>query len=140
MSPGYGTSFWKLKHTRKKFILAIMAAVLLLGYACSLSQDTATGIMGTVTIGPVNPVSRPGEPDNIPYPDASFSVRSLSNGKKLKVKSDKDGLFKVLVPEGRYVLESESGGTKLPFLKPIEVEVIKGSFTEITVNFDSGIR
>lgn len=140
MSPGYGTSSWKLNRTRKKFILAIMAAVLLLGYACGLPQDTATGIMGTVTIGPVNPVSRPGEPYNIPYPDASFSVRSLSNGKKLKVKSDKDGLFKVFVPEGRYVLESESGDIKLPFLKPVELEVVKGSFTEVDVNFDSGIR
>jgi len=121
--------------------LTIMAALFLLASACGLApsgQDT--GIMGTVTIGPINPISKPGEPDSIPYPEASFIVRSLSNGKEQKVSSDKDGDFKVLVPEGRYVLESESGGMQLPFLKPVEVEVVKGSFTEVIVSFDSGIR
>ncbi|MBP1919289.1 carboxypeptidase-like regulatory domain-containing protein [Youngiibacter multivorans] len=96
--------------------------------------------MGTVTIGPVSPVSKQGEPDSIPYPDAAFVVRNLATGKKIKAVSDKDGLFQILVPEGRYMLESESGGMQLPFLKPVEVEVIKGSFTEVVVSFDSGIR
>jgi hypothetical protein len=118
-----------------------MAALFILVSACGLApKDKDTGIMGTVTIGPVSPVSKPGEPDSVPYADASFIVRNLATGKKIKAVSDKDGLFQVLVPEGRYVLESEAGGTQLPFLKPVEVEVVKGSFTEVIVSFDSGIR
>ena len=118
-----------------------MAALFLLASACGLAPSGRdTGIMGTVTIGPINPVSKPGEPDSIPYPEASLIIMSLSNGKEQEVSSDKDGDFKVLVPEGRYVLESESGGMQLPFLKPVEVEVVKGSFTEVIVSFDSGIR
>lgn len=141
MNYRYRTSSSRIKKSRKYIILAIVAAMFLMASSCSFMQaDKDTGIKGTVTIGPINPVSKPGEPDSIPYPDASFIVRSLSSGKKIKGISDKDGEFKVLVPEGRYIIESESEGMQLPFLKPIEVEVVKGSFTEVTVGFDSGIR
>lgn len=141
MNYSYGTSSSRVKRSGKYIILALVAATFLMVSSCSLMQaDKDTGIKGTVMIGPISPVSKPGEPESIPYPDAPFIVRELSNGKKVKVISDKEGEYKVLVPEGRYVIESESEGMQLPFLKPIEVEVMKGSFTEVTVGFDSGIR
>lgn len=129
------------RNSSKHIMLAVIAGVLILAAACGLiPDDQDTGIMGTVTLGPVNPVSRPGETDSVPYPDAEFIIRNLSTGKSLKVKSDKDGMFRVFVPEGSYVLESDPDGVKLPYLKPVGVEVVKGSFTEVSLGFDTGIR
>ena len=96
--------------------LAVMAVVIVISVvfaACGGSATSTTtmaqeGIEGTVTIGPISPVSRPGEINSRPYV-ATFVIRALADNQIVAtVTSAADGTFRVSVPAGEYVVESQA--------------------------------
>lgn len=124
-----------------QFIIGIM--ILLLA-TCSMqppasANTTNTGIEGQVFIGPMCPVIRQGQacPDQ-PY-QATLTVNSLAGRKIAQVQTDQQGRFKISLAPGQYILHPESPNT-LPFASEQTVTVEDGLFTQVIVNYDSGIR
>lgn len=106
------------------------------GSSTTMAQE---GIEGTVTIGPIQPVSRPGEINSTPYV-ATFVIRALADNRIVAtVTSAADGTFRVSLPAGEYVVESQQT-SPYPFAKPQQVTVNPGGYTVIMVAYDSGIR
>jgi hypothetical protein len=55
------------------------------------------------------------------------------------VRTDAQGRFEVRLEPGGYVLATGEAEA-LPLLKPVQVTVVEGEFTDVTLGFDSGIR
>jgi hypothetical protein len=116
-------------------MLAILAAP---GTACRASAIDS-GIDGTVTIGPTEPVSRPDEDNSSPY-QAEIVVKRAPDGKMVtSFRTNADGTFHVAVPPGDYLLEPRQGDP-LPTAPVQSVTVVRGRFTLVRVDYDSGIR
>jgi len=120
-----------------KLVLASLVAAALLCAACAPTPSDS-GIRGLVTIGPVSPVQRQGEPSVSPY-SATIVVRRSGGGTAAEVTSGADGRFSVNLAPGSYVLEPKSPAV-MPFAKPQEVTVDPHRFTEVAVQYDSEIR
>ncbi|MDP3998650.1 MAG: hypothetical protein Q8P89_03475 [bacterium] len=98
-----------------------------------------SGITGKATLGPTCPVEKPGEVCSQPYRGMIVVKSSDGSGEITKFTTDAKGEFKVNLAPGSYVLENE-GQTRFPFLKEVRVEVKRDEFTEVQLNFDTGIR
>lgn len=114
--------------------------VLLLA-SCSPTTPTPpaeSGIEGQVFIGPACPVVREGEacPDQ-PY-QALLTVNNPKGERIVQVQTDADGRFKVPLWPGEYILHPES--ENIPFADNQTIIVESGAFTQVIVNYDSGIR
>ena len=123
---------------KNQFITGIM--ILLLA-TCSLQEPTPTdsGVEGQVFIGPVCPVVQEGQecPDQ-PY-QATLTVNSLGGERIAQVQTDTEGRFKLPLQPGEYILHPESPNV-LPSAADQTFIVQAGVFTQIIVNYDSGIR
>jgi hypothetical protein len=102
------------------------------------------GITGIVTLGPLRPVVREGdtEPNEKPYPDAVILIKDANGDKIIKqIKSDQNGEFTVALFPNTYTLEPQTpGGSILPRASPQTVEVKQGQYTEVKIEYDTGIR
>jgi hypothetical protein len=112
--------------------------------ACGSSTVTAppnTGIKGVVTIGPTCPVEQVGQPPCVAPLAATLAVTSADDGSVVaRVTSSDDGTFSVDLPPGDYVIVPEPGGDPFPVGQPVEVSVEAGSYAQVEVSYDSGIR
>ena len=120
-----------------QFVIGIL--ILLLA-TCSVKPAPAnSGVEGQVFIGPVCPVMQEGQacPDQ-PY-QATLTVNSPDGKKIAQVEADDMGRFKIPLGPGEYILHPES-----PNVMPVAGEqtftVEAGAFTQVIVNYDSGIR
>jgi hypothetical protein len=109
--------------------------------ACSSANPTPTdsGVEGQVFIGPMCPVVQVGQecPDQ-PY-QATLTVNSPTGERIVQIQTENDGSFKIPLAPGEYILHPESPNV-MPFAQeqPFTVEAEK--FTQVIVNYDSGIR
>lgn len=121
-----------------KFLIGILILVLA---TCSLFSPTprGSGIEGQVLIGPMCPVVQPGQecPDQ-PY-QATLTVTSPSGAQIAQVKTDEQGRFDALLVPGQYILHPESPDG-VAFASDQTFVVETGRYTQLTVNYDSGIR
>ena len=108
------------------------------GSTTSAGGSEDSGIRGLVTIGPISPVERPGEPTDRPYA-ATIVIERVDGTTAAETKSGGDGRFSVNLAPGSYVLEPQNGNP-LPIARPQHVTVAPHTFTEVTVEYDSGIR
>ena len=126
--------------------LAVAAAALV---ACSgpanplLSQSRvppgdSTGLVGTVTRGPVTPVCRVGVPCSAPF-SAAFSV---SQGQQVvaRFQSDSAGHYQVLLAPGSYTITPDSGAPVFPRSQAKAATVGSSELTHLDLQFDTGIR
>jgi len=123
---------------KTQFITGIM--ILLLA-TCSLQEATPTdsGVEGQVFIGPVCPVVQAGmDCADRPY-QATLTVNSPKGGKIVQVQTDEEGKFKIPLAPGEYILHPESPNV-MPFAAEQTLIVEEGTFTQIIVTYDSGIR
>jgi hypothetical protein len=122
--------------------LKLAIGVLILALAtCSIYSPTprGSGIEGQVMIGPMCPVVQQGQecPDQ-PY-QATLTVKSPNGVQIVQVQSDAQGRFQVPLVPGEYILHPESPNG-IPFAGDQAFTVQTGQYTQITVNYDSGIR
>ena len=97
------------------------------------------GIEGIVLIGPQCPVASAETPcPDLPF-EASIEVRTREGLRVTGTRSGEDGRFRVGLLPGFYTLHPESGDP-FPVATDQEVVVLDDAFTEVTVNFDTGIR
>lgn len=121
-----------------KFVLGVFIILL---STCSMKTPTPTdsGIEGHVLIGPMCPVVQVGQecPDQ-PY-QAVLTVTSPKGERIVQVQTDKNGMFRIPLAPGEYVLHPESPNV-LPFAGEQSIVIEAGTFTQVTVQYDSGIR
>jgi len=119
----------------------IFISILLFLSACSPVTPEAvnSGIEGQVFIGPICPVVQVGQecPDQ-PY-QAILSVTSPKGERIVQVQTDEQGHFKIPLQPGEYILHPESPNI-LPFANDQSVIIEADNFTQVIVNYDSGIR
>jgi len=104
--------------------------------------EISSGIFGEVTIGPTCPVLR----EDSPCPDRPFQaeivVEAVGTGEAIAtIRTDGEGRFRVPLPPGDYYLRPVDPNPGLPpFGKGLSVTVVPGTFTHVSVKYDSGIR
>jgi hypothetical protein len=105
------------------------------------ATSTGTGIQGIVEAGPTCPVERIDSPCP-PHPMAATLVVHDAGGAEVtRVQSGADGRFKVDLPPATYTLVGlASGPSRFPRPIPTTVTVTAGSYTAVTVQYDTGIR
>ena len=138
---------------RSKRFLGLAVLGLLVGSAvigCSeigINLDTPpppSGIKGTVLLGPTCAIeASPGDNNPVPCltPYAATLVVLDNEGVKVAtVTSGADGKFQLDLPPGDYIVTPETGTDSYPIAQPQSVTVSAGIYTEIEVNYDTGIR
>jgi hypothetical protein len=116
--------------------IALALALVVLMAACGESPgSSASGIRGHTIIGPNCPVEPCPSSPSVPV-GASFVVRR-GDVVVTRVRADSQGRFTVNLEPGEYVLATVD---QVPSLKPVAVTVQPGAFTEVVLDFDSGMR
>lgn len=113
------------------------------GGSGSVSAPPQSGIQGTAMIGPIQPVSRPGEVNARPLADAIITAQPAGGGKERgRTKTNAAGRFRLSLPAGIYLVVPlpPDSASILPFGKPQTVTVPADKYVEITIDYDSGIR
>ena len=123
----------------KRKLIGVCLALVLAACASRAPTPTDSGIEGKVLIGPVCPVVQIGQdcPDQ-PY-QATLTVNNPDGEKIVQFQTDEQGYFKIPLAPGDYVLHPESPNT-LPFADEQPFTVEAGKYTQIILNYDSGIR
>ena len=103
-----------------------------------------TGVSGKVIYGPTSPVVIEGHENSIPY-QADIHVIDGAENLVHSFSTDEEGNFQVILEPGNYILmpQVEQEGDIVPSWprsRPYNVQVNIGSFTEIEIYYDSGIR
>ncbi len=103
-----------------------------------------SGLQGVVFVGPTCPVERnPPDPACADKPVATnvwVSRKSAPQQIVATVSSGTDGVFKVSLPPGEYIVQAGSSGVPFPRCGDISTAVGATGYTNIVVNCDSGIR
>jgi hypothetical protein len=137
-------------------ISLILAAVCVLGTGCqALSkypniETPGQGLLeGTVTIGPLVPVSREGVPDPTPIPEV-FTSREVvvyaADGQTEIVRvpvrpgGDYFGIYSLFLPAGTYIVDINHLGIDHAAGLPATVEIIADQVTTLDIDIDTGIR
>lgn len=116
----------------------LLALSLLLSACASAAGDGSSGISGLITMGPMCPVIREGEPCPDKAIEAEVEVLAASGRKVTTFHSDKDGRFRVPLKPGEYLLRPRGNG---PQRAPEQqVTVPEGAFATVDIHYDSGIR
>ena len=103
------------------------------------SQES--GVEGLVLIGPTCPAAQSGTlcPDR-PF-EANIKILDLEGEEVAHGKSEADGIFRIPLPPGEYVLVPEQPFPDIPpFASPIEFEVKSGVYVQIDIRYASGVR
>ena len=101
-----------------------------------------SGIDGVALVGPTSPVGRPGVPDTRPLAGAVILVETPDGQVVEQVVADANGRFHANVGPGTYRLVPlpPHPGDRLPRGTPQTVVVKAGDDTDVTLDYDSGIR
>jgi hypothetical protein len=124
-----------------KFLFSVVFAFLLV--ACS-SAPRETGVLeGHVTIGPLVPVVREGEPTPGLEVYAAYPIIIYARDGKTEIaraQVDASGNFCVVLPVGTYVVDIVHRGIGGGKGLPREVLIASGQVTRVDVEIDTGIR
>lgn len=101
-----------------------------------------SGMLGIVTIGPTCPVQYEDSGSycqDKPY-EAVVQIKTVDGKTTIaQVKSDKDGMFKINLAPGAYLLVPVNAAV-YPRASSQEVTVEKNKFTQVAIEYDSGLR
>lgn len=107
-------------------------------------DTNSSGIRGTALLGPICPVERiPPDPACVPKPYETNLVLTPTDQSRVitEFSSDANGRFEVKTQPGEYAIHSATATNILPYCASDgAVRVNVNSYTEITVNCDTGIR
>jgi hypothetical protein len=113
-----------------------------------------TGVKGTVLIGPLKPVATIGQSNEGPLAGAIVTVTEYQIPGVFYIRgpwiytatANTEGKFSVVTPPGRYTVTAEQPGlantavVRFGSSSPVDVTVVDGKFSEVTLHVDSGIR
>lgn len=96
---------------------------------------------GLVTLGPLCPVVREGEPcPDQPY-EATLVILNAAGDQVTSVRSGPDGRYRVALTPGTYTIVPQSPpDTSLPAAAPVEVTVVARQWVTVDISYDTGIR
>ena len=125
----------------------ILAVILVMGACFAGCQgDTAPPgtLQGTVTIGPIWPVERPGEQPPIP-PEVYQSRKVMvydKTGNKLIATIDlsDEGHYSIELPAGSYTVDINYIGIDHSSDVPREIQLSSGETVTLNIDIDTGIR
>jgi len=122
-------------------LLLVLATIACRGTGGPTPTGPESGIRGSVILGPTCAVEQVDQaPCLTPYP-AELVVRSKDDSAEVaRVRAAADGSFRLQLPPGEYVIWPEPGENGLPAAQPVDVTVVAGSFEELQINYDTGIR
>jgi hypothetical protein len=131
----------RLQTKRKNLVLFLVSLV----SGCAgaiIPADLDSGISGIVLAGPTCPVQMPDDPECDDQPYAATVVIRSANGRftVTRYTAGSDGRFRVPLFPGTYLLDPLPGATGFPFSSPQTVVVQSGTFTDVTISYDTGIR
>lgn len=99
-----------------------------------------SGVAGHVRVAPSCPgPARPGQACVAPFAGARLQLRTPAGKLLRRDSAAEDGTFKIAAPPGRYVLQVEVEGL-YPRCEPAPLRVVKGRWTRLTLECDSGMR
>jgi len=121
-----------------KFLIGVMILVLA---TCSIYNPTprGSGIEGQVLIGPMCAVVQQGQECPDQAYQAALTVFSPNGVQIVQFQTDAQGHFRVPLVPGEYILHPESPNG-IPLAGDQSFVVETGLYTQLTVNYDSGIR
>ncbi len=102
-----------------------------------------SGIVGTVTAGPVCPVERiPPDPSCAPRPVAGavLVVSDLAGREVARATSSATGEYRIPLPAGSYVLTPQPTQGLMGTPAPVDVTVEAGAPATVDIQYDTGIR
>lgn len=127
-----------------KKLLQIVLVAMIVTACMPIPKGTGT-LRGHVTIGPLVPVHREGEPDPTPAPEV-YAARQIviykPNGKTEVVRAEIDaqGNYEIDLPVGTYVVDINRIGVDHAAGFPAEVDILADQVTILDVDIDTGIR
>ncbi len=128
-------------------VFALLAIVAIGCQEIGIDVPTATppsGIRGIVLLGPTCPIGEdPGADDPVPCLTpyaAPLVVTDAESAVVARINSAADGKFQVDLPPGEYVVTPATGQDTYPIAQPVSVVVGPGSYAEVEINYDTGIR
>ena len=130
------------------FTMITLAAILTMAGLVACGGDGGgavtgdSGITGQVLAGPQCPVVMEGSPCPDKPLQATLRIERANGGDGQMVETDGQGLFRVALAPGDYVVKPQSvGDTGFPVPPGDQaVSVTESRFTEITISYDTGIR
>lgn len=138
---------WMTPGTRSGWALRrlLLAAMALLIIACTPVPEETGTLEGHVTIGPLVPVVRPGEPEPTPGPEVYASRKIVvyaQDGRTevARVDIDSRGNYGVTLAPGTYVVDINHAGIDRGIGLPKTVEIVSNQVTHLDVEIDTGIR
>jgi len=104
-----------------------------------LGSDPSTGLVVSVSKGPIQPVAREGEDNSAPVDGAVVFIEATSGG-DTTLKTDADGSFHVLLKPGDYVVTVQVCPGTMALPDPVPATVRDGSMIDVSLECDTGIR
>ncbi|HUS70177.1 MAG TPA: hypothetical protein VM075_05290 [Anaerolineae bacterium] len=125
--------------------MLLLVALMLLVSSCVPVPEQTGVLEGHVTIGPLVPVVREGEPEPTPGPKVYASrqiVIYAQDGQTevARVQIDGQGNYRVELAVGTYVVDINHVGIDSAKELPRTVEIAAGQVTLLDVEIDTGIR
>ncbi|MEK6302152.1 MAG: carboxypeptidase-like regulatory domain-containing protein [Acidobacteriota bacterium] len=113
------------------------------GGGAPVTPQGESGVEGQAVISPAHPgPTRQGDSSSAPY-QTTLVVLSTGDGREMaRVQTGSDGRFRISLPPGEYTigLPPDQQRRKFPRGEEQTVKVLPGKFTNVTINFDSGMR
>lgn len=123
----------------------VLVPLLILTSACSVVRNGTGTLEGHVSIGPLVPVVREGEPEPTPAPEV-YATRQIviyardGRSEITRVQIDGKGNYRVALRVGTYVVDINRIGIDRGVDLPKTVEIASGRTTRLDVQIDTGIR
>ncbi len=124
--------------------LLVLSLMFLLASCAPAPRETGV-LQGHVTIGPLVPVVREGEPEPTPAPEV-YAIRQMviyaEDGwtEVTKVQIDAQGNYRVSLPVGTYVVDINHVGIDRGIDLPATAKIESQEVTRLDVEIDTGIR
>ena len=123
----------------------LLVALILFVTSCTPGPQETGVLEGHVTIGPLVPVVREGEPEPTPAPEVYASRQIVIYAKDwrteiTRVQIDSKGDYWVELPVGTYVVDINHVGIERGIDLPMRVGIFSQRVTRLDVEIDTGIR
>jgi hypothetical protein len=132
----------------QKILISLLIIAVLLSHACSNGNEENGLLQGMVTVGPINPVERPGAEFNTNC--LIYEVRKIivydGKGTNLVIEvdivcePDNKAYYQVWLSPGKYIIDINRIGIDSSSTLPQVVEIVTGKTHELNVDIDTGIR